>query len=161
MTPDCITPLIIPSRFNGPATSGNGGYVAGAIAARLAALTGVDDAAGPDAPPAYRAVEVTLRAPTPLDVPLRLQALGDAGLSLHAGETLIAEARPTTLPQEVPPAPDLERSMPIGVWSRPSGFPTPRCLSMTAAICDPRSSGPPSIARPVLPGPTGSIPHPS
>lgn len=118
MTPDCITPLIIPSRFNGPATSGNGGYVAGAIAARLAALTGVDDAAGPDAPSAFRAVEVTLRAPTPLDVPLRLQALGDAGLSLHAGETLIAEARPTTLPQEVPPAPDLERARAAGALGR-------------------------------------------
>lgn len=108
MTLDCSTPLIIPSRFNGPATSGNGGYVAGALAARLAAPT----------PWTQLAVEVTLRAPTPLDVPLQLHTLGDNGLSLHYGETLIAEARPTTLPTPVPVAPDLERARAAGALGR-------------------------------------------
>lgn len=131
MTLDCSTPLIIPSRFNGPATSGNGGYVAGALAARLARSTPTapltvgraagsagDTAADPAVPWAQPAVEVTLRAPTPLDVPLQLQALGDNGLSLHAGDTLIAEARPTTLPAQVPAAPDLERARAAGALGR-------------------------------------------
>ena len=46
--------LVVPARFNGPARSGNGGYVAGSLAARV-----------PDA--ADRPVEVTLRRPPPLD----------------------------------------------------------------------------------------------
>jgi hypothetical protein len=102
MTVDCTTPLIIARRFNGPATSGNGGYVAGALAARL----------GPGA------VQITLRAPTPLDVPLQLRPFGDGGLSLHDGDTLIAEALPTQLPAEIPPAPDLERARAAGALGR-------------------------------------------
>ncbi|HEX5542560.1 MAG TPA: hypothetical protein VFX60_13545 [Micromonospora sp.] len=47
--------MIIESRFNGPADSGNGGYSAGVFAA---ALIGAG------------AAEVTLRQPPPLDVPL-------------------------------------------------------------------------------------------
>lgn len=67
--------MIIESRFNGPAGSGNGGYTAGLVAARL------DGAA---------AVEVTLRAPPPLETPLRVAGAG-AGIEVYAGE-LLAEA---------------------------------------------------------------------
>lgn len=102
MTPDLASPLIIGRRFNGPATSGNGGYVAGAIAARLGG----------------GAVQVTLRAPTPLDVPLQLRPLGEGGISLHEGETLIAEAVPTTLPNDIPAAPDPARAEAAGALGR-------------------------------------------
>jgi hypothetical protein len=102
MTADCATPLIIPRRFNGPATSGNGGYVAGALAARLAP----------------GAVQITLRAPTPLDVPLQLRPFGEGGLSLHDADTLIAEAIPTQLPADLPPAPDLEQARAAGALGR-------------------------------------------
>ena len=47
--------VMIPRRFNGPPDSGNGGYSCGVVAALL------------DAP----AVEVTLRAPPPLERELR------------------------------------------------------------------------------------------
>ena len=33
--PDTVTPLTIPTRFNGPPASGNGGYVGGLLAERL------------------------------------------------------------------------------------------------------------------------------
>ena len=50
------TEIVIPARFNGPARSGNGGFVSGSLAERV-----------PDA--RQHAVEVTLRRPPPLDVP--------------------------------------------------------------------------------------------
>jgi hypothetical protein len=70
--------LVIPQRFCGPPGSGNGGYVAG----RLAACTG-----------AARPVEVTLRRPAPLAT--RLTVWGSAGpvWTLTAGADAIAEAR--------------------------------------------------------------------
>lgn len=79
--------LTIAERFHGPRDSGNGGYVAG----RLAAL--IDGAA-----------EITLRAPPPLDRPLDLVRNGDA-IELKDGERLLAEVRPATLDLEVPPLP--------------------------------------------------------
>lgn len=102
MSFDSSAPLVIPSRFNGPATSGNGGYVAGALAARLGA----------------GAVQVTLRAPTPLDVPLQVRPFGTDGLSLYDGDTLIAEATPTILETPIPAAPDLDRARAAGALGR-------------------------------------------
>jgi hypothetical protein len=72
--------VAIPGRFNGPLTSGHGGYCSGVIA---------DFVDGP--------VDVTLRSPVPLDTPLVLDrdgGGGGGGVRVLDGETLIAEARP-------------------------------------------------------------------
>jgi hypothetical protein len=74
-----VTDLLVPARFNGPARSGNGGYVAGSLAGR------VPDAAG-------RPVEVTLRRPPPLDTPLTVSTVEDT-VQVHDGEALVASAR--------------------------------------------------------------------
>jgi hypothetical protein len=79
--------LTIAHRFHGPADAGNGGYVAG----RLAALVG-----GP--------AEVTLRLPTPLDRPLQVERAAGGGIRLLDGEALLAEARPAE-PELMLPAP--------------------------------------------------------
>lgn len=68
--------IVIDERFCGPPGSGNGGYVAGRLAASL----------GGEA-------EVTLRHPPPLGVPLRVVPR-DGGAELLHGDRLIAEARP-------------------------------------------------------------------
>ena len=81
--------VVIDPRFNGPPTSGHGGYSAGCAAAQL------------DAP----AIEVTLRRPPPLGVPLTVGREGD-GVALHDGDELIAEARPVELNVEGPPPVD-------------------------------------------------------
>jgi hypothetical protein len=92
-----IEPIRIQERFRGPPRSGNGGYVTGVVAARLG--QGRFDL------PEAGAIEVTLRAPVPLDRDLAVEA-SEAGLKLIDGETLIAEATRTTLHLEVPtPAP--------------------------------------------------------
>jgi hypothetical protein len=79
--------IVIDRRFNGPRLSGNGGYVAGMVARHV-------DADG--------AVEVTLRAPIPLDTPMRLTRNGDATHVLKHREQLICEARPASLALDPP-----------------------------------------------------------
>jgi hypothetical protein len=78
--------ITIEWRFRGPAQSGNGGYVAG----RLAAFV--------DGP-----AEVTLRLPPPLDRPLTV-AVADGVVRLLDGEAVVAEAR-AAQPGLEPPAP--------------------------------------------------------
>ena len=69
--------LIVPSRFRGPADSGNGGYVCGRIACY---------ADGP--------VTVTLRRPPPLATPLAVERDRAGSIRVHHDGTLIAEAAP-------------------------------------------------------------------
>ncbi len=80
----------VPERFNGPPGSGNGGYSAGL----LAALVGAP------------AVEVTLRAPPPLNRPLVVETRDGATVALD-GDAVVLEARPVDL--------DLEAPAPVGM----------------------------------------------
>ncbi|SCL64693.1 hypothetical protein [Micromonospora peucetia] len=80
--------MIIESRFNGPPGSGNGGWSAGVFAVG-------SGAPGP--------VEVTLRRPPPLEIPLTLvdgEVRDPAGL-------VVAQVRPTEDPHAVVPPVDL------------------------------------------------------
>jgi hypothetical protein len=70
--------LAIPSRFNGPRESGNGGYCSGVVAGFL-------DAA---------AVEVSLRRPVPLETRLDVVREANGSVRVLDGEALVAEARP-------------------------------------------------------------------
>lgn len=111
---------VIPRRFNGPPASANGGYVAGLLAAalceRLSAADGASTkACGPADAPA--AVEVTLRAPPPLDEPLALQATAD-GLALMRGGLLLAQACFAPLDVALPPLPSLEQAAAAGALGR-------------------------------------------
>lgn len=92
--------LTIPARFRGPPSSGNGGYVAGAVAEHFPRLTGAD-----------AAVEVTLRAPIPLDTPMQLDCSGESHLSLTLGDQLIAEAAPAYLSLDVPEPPSCSAAL--------------------------------------------------
>ncbi len=99
-------PLTVDAKFRGPPDSGNGGYVAGAIAQRFPKRTPLDTSADPDA-----TIEVTLRAPTPLDQPLSLELVGEDALKVTKGETLIAEARQTQLALDIPSPPNFETAL--------------------------------------------------
>jgi hypothetical protein len=78
--------VAIDARFNGAATSANGGYACGRLAPFVAA-------------PA----EVTLRLPPPLGKDLSVVADGDGGARLLDGDALIAEARTGVDPVGEPP----------------------------------------------------------
>ena len=80
--------VVVAQQFRGPPESGNGGYVSGLLAGYLS----------PSA--AAEGVEVTLRAPTPLDLPMQIQ-IDDAQVSAYVGETLIGQALPKKLALDV------------------------------------------------------------
>jgi hypothetical protein len=108
---------VIPARFNGPPASGNGGYVSGLLAEALGAAS----------------VEVTLRAPPPLDLPLAVERRADGTLALRDGERLLAEARAQAFEVDVPAPPGLEAATAAGVVGRMraharTGDPYRRCF---------------------------------
>jgi len=71
-------PLTIPRRFNGPPSSGNGGWSAGAFAVHAGLPVGAT---------------VRLRVPPPLETPLRV-ADGEDGVELRDGDRVVAVAGP-------------------------------------------------------------------
>jgi hypothetical protein len=80
--------LVIPERFSGPPGSANGGYTCGVVAQQLGA----------------EEVEVSLRSPPPLEQPLTVTRTGDDGVEVREGNTVVAEARPAELREDVPDA---------------------------------------------------------
>jgi len=74
--------MIIESRYNGPAGSGNGGYSAGLFAVN-SGLTG-------------DALEVTLRLPPPLEVDLQVRS-SEGGADVYAGDAVVAQVRPAVV----------------------------------------------------------------
>jgi hypothetical protein len=91
--------VIIDRRYNGPNTSGNGGWVAGS----LARLFGADS------------VSVTLRAPAPLAVPMCVRWHDDGIARLNYNGTLVAEATAAPLELDVPMAPNPGEAEEAGV----------------------------------------------
>jgi len=86
-----MTELLVPRRFCGPSSSGNGGWTAGA-------LTGLLDHDRPDdRAAAWPTVQVTLRKPPPLDTPLPVSdgvAVDPAGEVVAAAEVVDRELVP-------------------------------------------------------------------
>lgn len=85
--------LTIDSRFNGPPTSGNGGYSCGALAALVPG-----------------AAKVRLHTPPPLDTVLRVDQRDDGALGLYEDDRLVASAAPCQIDLDVPPAPSLDQA---------------------------------------------------
>jgi hypothetical protein len=111
--------LVIDERFRGPPESGNGGYVAGALAAHV------------DAP----AVEVRLVTPPPLGRPLAVVRGAEGQVELRDGERVVAIARPGRLELEIPDPVSLEEAIAAAsrTRARPEDHPFPTCFG-----CGPR-----------------------
>jgi hypothetical protein len=107
--------LIIPARFNGPPTSGNGGVSAGRVAALVSAT---------------EPVEVSLRSPVPLDELMRAST-SDGVTSVYAGELLVAEARvvdSSALGQAVAPVDFPDAVVAAIDFAGLAGHPYPTCF---------------------------------
>jgi acyl-coenzyme A thioesterase PaaI-like protein len=107
--------LIVARRFNGPASSGNGGYTAGALA----------EAAQIPGP-----VAVNLRRPPPLDELLDVVPTDD-GVELRHGGELVAMAVPSS-PAEWTDTEPVAADVAAGLERTFAGFrshPFPRCFS--------------------------------
>lgn len=87
--------IFIPQRFNGPPDTGNGGYVAGLIAAEMR-KSGVN---GP--------VEVSLRAPPPLETPLDLH-FAEGACECRHGKSVVVTAKHADALPGVPAPPSFE-----------------------------------------------------
>jgi hypothetical protein len=130
-----IDTLVIDPRYNGPITSGNGGWVAGS----LARLLGVGS------------VSVTLRAPAPLAVPMLVRSQDDGTVTLDSHGIRIAEAVMAPLELDVPKAPDPEEADAAGMLAqlsaqRGANLPYSHCFGCGLA----RSDG-----LRIVPGPVG------
>lgn len=82
--------IIIQSRFCGPDSSGNGGFVCGLIANYLRGTA-----------------QVTLRQPPPLDQPLGVEKRPDGTIEVFWRDQIIADARISHFDLDIPPAPTL------------------------------------------------------
>ncbi len=105
--------ITIPERFRGPPTSGNGGYVAGAFAEQVQQ--------NPD-----QAIEVTLRAPIPLNAAMSvhrhdaadrasvtIEIDADSTSALSTTKTLIAEVRLQPFSLDIPTPPTYQQALAI------------------------------------------------
>ena len=93
-----VQTLVVPRRFRGPATSGNGGWTSGALAQLLApAPVGLLGALGGlgvpvVSTPAAEVVRVRLSAPPPLEVPLIVTCDGPTAAAQHEGRPVLSAA---------------------------------------------------------------------
>jgi hypothetical protein len=106
--------IVIPGRFNGPPTSGNGGYSAGALAEAL-----LDGASG--------AVQVTLRMPPPLETPMLL--VEDRSACLHGGAKVMEARRLDEQLEIVEPVPYDEAADAMKGYLGLEEHPFPTCFA--------------------------------
>ncbi|WP_155358991.1 hypothetical protein [Acrocarpospora macrocephala] len=119
----------ISERFRGPDGMANGGWVSGLAASYL---------------PPGRTVEVTLRAPTPLDADIRMEKTPSL-VRLFDGDTLLVEARP--VPDAPAPPPLIEPGRICGTFAGAVEHPFPGCF-----VCGHREPG---DGMRIHPAPTG------
>ena len=127
-------PLTIPTRFNGPPSSANGGYTCGLVAGLVDAET----------------VAVSLRRPPPLERPREVVRDGER-VELRDGDALVAEGVPEELLLDVPDAISPERAAAASEAGREHWFakhPFPTCV-----VCGPERT--PHDGMRVFPGELG------
>lgn len=107
--------VVIPGRYNGPPTSGNGGWVSGLVASHTPVSEGAP------------AVSVRLHLPPPLDRELSLD-VGET-TTLRDGDAVVASARPAPTPTgDVPTTVTLEQARDAETRSlAPEDHPFPTC----------------------------------
>jgi hypothetical protein len=117
--------LIIPSRFRGPAVSGNGGWTAGALAALVHHDCPENHA------DRWPAITVTLRKPPPLDTSLAVTHVdGQAVASLPDGDVVArADLADGPGPSLVEPVPAAEARAAMASYAGLTMHPFPTCFS--------------------------------
>jgi hypothetical protein len=119
-----MTDLIIPSRFRGPPSSGNGGYCSGAVAAYAG------DACPEDHAHPWPSVTVSLLAPPPLEVPMSLTP-GDGGgvVATYDGTPVLAARCSHDDVPDVDPVPPDEARAAMSSYAGLTSHPFPTCFS--------------------------------
>ena len=132
--------LIVPRRFHGPTSSGNGGWTSGALAER------VDHDRPTNHADPWPAIRVALRQPPPLDTPLEVTQ--DDGATVASLDGAVV-ARAEVLDDDLTPWTRSRPTTPARPWRRTPGYtshPFPSCF---ACGTEPRGGRrPPDLPRP-------------
>jgi hypothetical protein len=115
--------LVVPSRFRGPASSGNGGWSAGAIAA-YAGSACPDDHARP-----WPTVVVSLSAPPPLDVPMTMTSDAGGVVASYDGRPVLSARCAEDEVGDVPPVTAAEARAAEASYAGLDSHPFPTCFS--------------------------------
>ena len=111
-----MSELVVPTRFRGPTSSGNGGWSAGALAHALDTTHG-------------SAVTVTLRQPPPLETPMHVAAAGVGLVATHDGATVLEAQPAATEPERVTPVDAAEARAAESAYPGLDGHPFPECFA--------------------------------
>ena len=125
LPPGSLPDLLVPARFCGPPSSGNGGWSAGALSAYAGAEC-PDDHALP-----WPTITVSLRQPPPLDTPMPVTEADDGGvLASYDGRPVLAAScsHDTTLTEVEPVSPDEARAA-TSSYAGLGAHPFPTCFS--------------------------------
>jgi len=115
--------LVVPSRFRGPPSSGNGGWTSGAISAYAG-----DDCPEDHAQP-WPTVSVSLLAPPPLEVPMPVTRADDDGVvAWHDGRPVLAAGCRHEEVRDVEPVPVEEARAASASYSGLTSHPFPTCF---------------------------------
>lgn len=115
--------LIVPQRFRGPASSGNGGWTAGALAAL------VDHGRPDNRADAWPTIRVALRTPPPLDTPMDVVETGHTTVASLGDEVVATAELSAALTMLVEPASLAEARAAMAAYPGLNSHPFPTCFS--------------------------------
>ena len=115
--------LIVPSRYRGPRSSGNGGWTAGALAAM------VDHDVPDDHAARWPPIAVSLRQPPPLDTPMQVTDDDSVTVASLGGEAVARAEVLHEAPMPVEPVPADEARAAMASYPGLRRHPFPACFS--------------------------------
>jgi hypothetical protein len=118
-----VRELIVPRRFRGPESSGNGGWTAGALAAL------VDHDVPTDRAARWPTISVSLRLPPPLDTPLQVVDDGRETVASLDGVAVASAEVVDQAPTQVDPVPADEARAAMASYPGLRQHPFPTCFS--------------------------------
>jgi hypothetical protein len=116
-------PLVIPHRFCGPPSSGNGGWTAGALAAL------VDHDCPENHAEAWPAIRVALRQPPPLDTAMDVADVDGSTVATFGGSVVARADLSETEPTVVEPVPAAEARAAMASYPGLTSHPFPTCFA--------------------------------
>src|SRR5919198_4200486 len=122
--PPDLPDLVVPFRFRGPPSSGNGGYSAGTVSAYAG------DECPEDHSRPWPTVSVSLLAPPPLDVPMQVTAADGGGVvASYDGVPVLSARCSHDAVRDVGPAPPDEARAAMASYAGLTSHPFPTCFS--------------------------------
>lgn len=143
-----MTDLIVPHRFRGPASSGNGGWASGSLAAL------VDHGVPGHRCDSWPAIRVSLRQPPPLDTPMPVTVVDGATTATRDGAAVATAVLADTRPVPVGPVPADAAQAASASYPGLASHPFPTCFACGTG----REEGGDDGGLRIFPGPVGTDP---